>query len=426
MTEIRHADIVVVGAGPAGMAAALRAAESGLRVTVVDDNPSAGGQIWRGEQLQPSTSQASFWFRKLQNSGVEMMTGARVISADAPSRTLLVDRDRAFDISFKKLILATGARELFLPFAGWTLPNVMGVGGLQALVKSGLPIERKRIVVAGSGPLLLAAAAYFRKHGARVVMIAEQSPWSRLFPFGFQLVRHPGKLWQALRLKLSLGTTRYVPGCWVEAAIGEEKVVSVRLRRGGKSWTEDCDYLAVAYGFQPNTELAALLGCSIDNTGVRVDDLQQTSIESIYCAGESTGIGGVDLSLVEGEIAGYAASGRPDMAKRLFAARRRAGNFASSLDAAFALRDELRHLALSGTIVCRCEDVTLSRLQSCDSWRSAKLHARCGMGPCQGRVCGPIVRFLFGWNAESVRPPVFPARVASLVSEEIHLEGVIR
>lgn len=426
MSEIRHADVVVVGAGPAGMAAAVRAAECGVHVIIVDDNPSAGGQIWRGEQLHPTTAQASAWFRKLQHSGVDVITGARIISADVQSRTLLVDMDGAFELSYHKLILATGARELFLPFPGWTLPNVMGVGGLQALVKSGLPIDRKRMVVAGSGPLLLAAAGYFRKHGARVVAIAEQAPWFRLLRFGFQLARHPSKLWQALKLKMSLGTTPYLPGCWVEAAMGEEKVFGVRLHRGRKIRTEHCDYLAIAYGFRPNTELAALLGCTINNEAVRVDDLQQTSIESIYCAGESTGIGGVDLSLVEGQIAGYAAGARPERAKRLFAARKRAGNFAASLDAAFAPRDELRHLPAANTIVCRCEDVTVSRLQACDSWPSAKLHARCGMGPCQGRICGPIVKFLFGWSAESVRPPLFPARVSSLVSESIYLEGVTK
>ncbi len=426
MTEARHVDIAVVGAGPAGMAAAFRAAEGGLPVTIVDDNPSAGGQIWRGEHLHPTTAQASISFRNLRNSAVDVITGARVISADAQTRTLLIDRDGAFELSYTKLILATGARELFLPFPGWTLPNVMGVGGLQALVKSGLPIQRKRIVVAGSGPLLLAAAAYFRKHGARVVAIAEQAPWSRLLRFGFQLGRHPAKLWQALKLGVSLGRTRYLPGCWVEAATGQEKIASVRLHRGGRTWTEDCDYLAIAYGFRPNTELAALLGCRIENGAVRVDDLQHTSIENIYCAGESTGIGGVDLSLVEGQIAGYAARGCPERAQGLFAARTRATAFAASLDRTFALRGELRHLAAANTIVCRCEDVTLGRLQSCDSWRSAKLHARCGMGPCQGRICGPIVGFLFGWRAESVRPPLFPARVASLVSEQIHLEGATR
>jgi hypothetical protein len=118
--------------------------------------------------------------------------------------------------------------------------------------------------------------------------------------------------------------------------------------------------------------------------------------------------------LIEGEIAGYAAAGRQGEARRLFSARQRARHFADALNRAFTLRDELRSLATADTIVCRCEDVPFSKLQAADSWRSAKLHLRCGMGPCQGRVCGPATEFLFGWHPESVRPPLFPARIDTL------------
>jgi D-hydroxyproline dehydrogenase subunit alpha len=219
-----------------------------------------------------------------------------------------------------------------------------------------------------------------------------------------------------------LGRTRYLPDCWVEAAEGGDRVASVRLRCRGKTWIEPCDYLAVAYGLVPNTELAELLGCEIVNDAMRVNELQQTSVPNVYCAGESTGIGGLDLSLVEGEIAGYAASGRTQLACSLFSRRTSAARFATGLERAFELRDELRTPADATTVICRCEDVTLGQLRSADSWRSAKLHLRCGMGPCQGRVCGPIVQFLFGWKAESIRPPLFPARLASLISQSISLE----
>ncbi|MGI9072584.1 MAG: NAD(P)/FAD-dependent oxidoreductase [Bryobacteraceae bacterium] len=168
-TAHRYADILIVGAGPAGMAAAVRAARCGAQVTVLDDNPFPGGQIWRNEHNHPSTAEASEWFRYLEASRVQILAGPRVISADAQRRVLLTETGaEAFEIRYDTLILATGARELFLPFPGWTLPNVVGVGGLQAFVKSGLSVARKRIVVAGSGPLLLAAAAYFRKRGAIV------------------------------------------------------------------------------------------------------------------------------------------------------------------------------------------------------------------------------------------------------------------
>jgi D-hydroxyproline dehydrogenase subunit alpha len=379
--------IVIVGAGPAGMAAAVRARESGQPVTVLDDNPAAGGQIWRGGKGSP-------WFDRFSQSGARLLTGTRVISGNAARRTLQVEAAQdSSEISYDTLILATGARELFLPFPGWTLPNVMGVGGLQALVKSGLQVAGKRIVVAGSGPLLLAVASYLRKHRAVVPIVAEQAPWISLLKFTARL--SPAKLLQAA----SLAPRSYQPNTWITSAAGNRKLEHVHLNDGR---TIPCDYLAVAYGFVPNTELATHLGPS----------------DRIYAAGECTGIGGVELSVIEGEIAGYNAAGRPDLARKLFPARAAAQRFAAALNATFAPRAELRALAQPDTLICRCEDVPLGRVQSAGSWREAKLHFRCGMGPCQGRICGPAVRFLLGWEPESIRPPVFPARVASLISNK--------
>jgi len=145
-----------------------------------------------------------------------------------------------------------------------------------------------------------------------------------------------------------------------------------------------------------------------------VDDFQETSVADVYCCGETTGIGGLELSLVEGEIAGLAASDKKELARSLFSVRNKQQKFATALNSAFELRSELKSLVAPDTIVCRCEDVQFSQLQSSDSWRAAKLHTRCGMGPCQGRICGAAVEFLFGWQAESVRPPVLAARVGSI------------
>jgi len=147
---------------------------------------------------------------------------------------------------------------------------------------------------------------------------------------------------------------------------------------------------------------------------VRVDELQQSSVTGIYCAGELTGIGGVDKAQLEGRIAALAAAGQPDKARALLNQRNRHMRFARNLAAAFALREELRSLAADATMVCRCEDVPYAALQECRSWREAKLHTRCGMGPCQGRVCGPATEFLFGWKAPAPRPPVFPVEVETL------------
>jgi NADPH-dependent 2,4-dienoyl-CoA reductase/sulfur reductase-like enzyme len=289
----------------------------------------------------------------------------------------------------------------------------MGVGGLQALVKSGLPVSGKRIIVAGSGPLLLAVAAYLKKAGAIVPLIAEQASLTAVAGFAVNLLAHPSKLSQAF----ALTPRRYLTSCFIEAAFGTSQVEHVRIRHHSRTWEEACDYLANAYGFVPNTELATLLGCVLENSFVKVDSLQRTSVANVYCAGESAGLGGVDTAIIEGQIAGYAASGQSGAATRLSGSWRRAKSFAAHLNKAFFPGPELRSLAKPDTIVCRCEDVPLARLRTSNSWRSAKLHERCGMGPCQGRICGPAVQFILGWEPSSVRLPIFPTRLDTLLQE---------
>jgi D-hydroxyproline dehydrogenase subunit alpha len=404
-------NLLVVGAGPAGLAAAWRAAQSGLRVCVVDDNPAAGGQIWRG-----GPPEAQVWFERIRSVDVQVINGARVFQQARPGTLLAETTDGVCELNYKSLVLATGARERFLPFPRWTLPNVMGAGGLQALVKTGLPIEGKRVVVAGSGPLLLAVAAYLRKCGAEVLLIAEQASTMRLARFAAGLF---SKRSQAFDLKRELKSVPYRSGCWVVEAHGEEKLEGVTLVRAGvrgrKRWQVACDYLACGFHLVPNVELAELLGCELESGSVRVDEFQQTTVSNVYSAGETTGIGGLELSLVEGEIAGLAAAGKHEAARQLFPIRNKQLKFAGLLNRTFALRDELKQLATPQTIVCRCEDVRVERLRAHSSWRAAKLQTRCGMGPCQGRVCGSAVEFLFGWRAESVRPPILPVKIDSLI-----------
>ena len=175
MLERFDTEILVIGAGPAGLAAACCAAESGQRVIVLDDNLDAGGNIWRGEAQQPKSSSAAAWFARVSQAQLTIHSGARVFQQPEPACLLAETAAGVSEYRYRKLILATGARERFLPFPGWTLPNVCGAGGLQALVKSGLPIADKRVVVAGSGPLLLAVAAYLRQQGAKIELIAEQA-----------------------------------------------------------------------------------------------------------------------------------------------------------------------------------------------------------------------------------------------------------
>lgn len=409
-------DVLVIGGGPAGIAAAVRAAESGVGVGIVDDNPAFGGQIWRGKSEDEQPREAARWMRRLSESRITKLTGLRVFHQPETGVLLAEKNENLCELRYRSLVIATGARERFLPFSGWTLPNVMGAGGLQAMVKGGLPIRGKRVVVAGTGPLLLAVAAYLRKHGAVIPAICEQASWGSLAKFAGALWRHPAKVAQGFRLKGELDTVPFAASSWPFAAEGKEKLESVTISRNGKTEKIQCDYLACGFHLVPNVELALLLGCGVENGCVKVNEWQRTTVENIYCAGEPTGIGGVELALTEGQIAGLVAAERVKEAREFFRERKKGRHFADLLDQTFRLRRDLAELPTPETLVCRCEDVTYSRLKACSSWREAKLHTRCGMGPCQGRVCGPAVEFLFQWTPESVRPPIFPARVENLAA----------
>jgi D-hydroxyproline dehydrogenase subunit alpha len=405
-------DVLVIGAGPAGLAACCAAGEAGCRVGLIDDNPDWGGQIWR----QAVHARSHYWFARALRARVELLAGARVVANPLPGVVLAETADGALRLRYNRLVLATGARELFLPFRGWTLPNVMGAGGLQALAKTGLAIAGKTIVVAGTGPLLLAVAAYVKEHGAVVPCIAEQTPLSRLARFGMILWRHPSKLLEAVGLRWRLRGIALKTGTWPVTAHGSQRLEAVTLTDGQIQWTIPCDYLACGFGLVPNIELPLLMGCAVHQGAVQVDELQESTVPGIYSAGETTGIGGVDKALVEGLIAGYAAAGRHDAARAWLRRRRRTHRFAQALERTFALRNELKTLAQADTVICRCEDVTLDQIQLYHSWRAAKLQTRCGMGPCQGRICGAALSFLKGWQAESIRPPLCAARVESLMN----------
>jgi len=419
-------DILVVGAGPAGIAAAVTAAECGLRVGVVDDNPAPGGQIWRSGAHLPAAAQR--WKARFEAAPVTRLLGWRIVDCPEPGIARAqcngaeIGRDSTTeigrDLHYGQLILATGARERFLPFPGWTLPNVMGAGGLDAMARGGLPIAGKRVVVAGTGPLLLAVAAHLAAGGAKICAICEQASFGQMAPLMLQVLRQPGKLWQGVRYRFATKTSRYLTRCWPVAAEGDQRLQTVTLQRDGRQWQVECDYLACGFHLVPNTELAALLGCRLEKGFVVTDELMQTSAPGIWCVGEPTGIGGVELSLLEGQIAGLAAAGKTDAARKAGASRRGALGFVRALERACRLNPQLRDLVRHETIVCRCEDVPLGALLGRTGWRDAKLHTRCGMGPCQGRICGGALEFLFGWHADSVRPPVFPALVSSFLGPE--------
>jgi NADPH-dependent 2,4-dienoyl-CoA reductase/sulfur reductase-like enzyme len=293
---------------------------------------------------------------------------------------------------------------------------VIGVGAAQVLAKSGVSFDGQRVVVAGSGPLLLPAAATLSGSGARVAVVAEQASPAAVARFAAGLMFHPGKLGQAASYRARFLSARYRTGTWVASAHGDDRVREAVLTDGRRSRTVPCDVLCCGYGLVPNLELPMFLDCAISAGRVVVDAFGETNQPDIFCAGELTGVGGVELALVEGEIAGLAAAGQKDAARPLFPRRSRLQNFADALEKTFAPREELKFLARPDTIVCRCEDVPFARLDPRWHRRQAKLYARAGMGPCQGKVCGPALEFLFGWETDSVRVPLRPTPLASFAS----------
>jgi D-hydroxyproline dehydrogenase subunit alpha len=412
--------VAVVGAGPAGIAAACRAAAAGARTLVLEEGPGTGGQIYRHRPGTPPPARARVWIERLAASGATVLTGAAVFDAERTADGFLLAAERAGErlaVRCRSLVLATGARELFLPFPGWTLPFVLGAGGAQALLKSGADFRGRTAVVAGSGPLLLPVAAALARAGVRVELVAEQAPPAALARFALALAAHPGKLLDALRYRAALAGSPYLPGTWVAAARGEDAVTAAVLTDGGTRFEVACDLLCVSYGLVPNGELARWLGCRVEARRVVVDRHQATGVPGVWCAGEPCGIGGVDAALAQGEIAGLAAAGAlagHAEAPRLLARRDRERRLAAALDRAFRLRGELRRLAAAGTVVCRCEDVPLGRLDPAWEARQGKLYARAGMGACQGRVCGPALSFLFGWGTDAVRSPLQPTALGNL------------
>jgi NADPH-dependent 2,4-dienoyl-CoA reductase/sulfur reductase-like enzyme len=404
-------EVLIIGAGPAGLAAARAAAESGKRIVVLDDNPRPGGQIWRdGPEVQLPAVATDY--RQALNSlhNVTLLNATRVVAQYGGQQILYESAEGHGVITYRRLILCCGARELLLPFPGWTLPGVSGAGGLQAQIKNGLPIKGLRVAIAGSGPLLLAVASSVVKAGGEVVLLAEQASFQRVMAFTCELWRWPTKFRQAF----SLANRHYRTNSQVLSAEGKERIESVRVLQGKQIHTLACDRLACGFGLVANIELAMLLGCRIVNEAIAVDRLQQTSVKQVFAAGECTGIGGSELALVEGAIAGYAATANKEKAQQQMEQRDRWQSFAIAVTQTFALNQALKSLATPDTLLCRCEDVKQGQLSEYTDWANAKLGSRCGMGACQGKICATAVRHLYGWPLPKPRIPLTPVRAETL------------
>ncbi|MFI8823369.1 FAD-dependent oxidoreductase [Streptomyces sp. NPDC053431] len=465
----RAADLAIVGAGPAGLAAAVTAADLGLSVVLLDAGARPGGQYYRhpAPELDPTGARALHhdWqafaarerrLRAHEKAGrVGYLPDHHVwtIESAGPVRTLRArtSDDTAVTVTAGAVLLATGAYERHLPFPGWTLPGVVGAGGAQAMLKGGLVLPGRRIVVAGSGPLLLAVAASLAGAGARVPAVVEASAYGGYARHAATLLRNPGKLVEGARYGTALARRhiRLLTRHAVVEAHGTDRVEAVTLARLDRDWRPiagtarrvPCDAVAVGHGLVPELSLATALGCATrtapDGTvALALSDDQRTSVPGVWSAGETGGIGGAQLALVEGELAahdiaraaGRATPGRPaadtlrssgaprptsaDAVAGLRRRRTRLRAFADAMAAAHRPGAGWADWLTPTTDVCRCEEVPAARItEAVDELgardpRTVKLLTRAGMGWCQGRMCGPAVAALCGAGPTPDRRPL--------------------
>ncbi|MCW7941491.1 oxidase [Streptomyces hygroscopicus] len=448
-------DLAVVGAGCAGLAGAVTASELGLSVALLDTSGQIGGQFYRRpapalgavrpEALHHDWSAFVDLRRRLEASDIVHLAGhhvwtvTRVSEGDTAWSVHAVTGadgcgERPVRVRARTVLLATGAYERHLPFPGWTLPGVVGAGGAQAMLKSGLVLPGRRVVVAGSGPLLLAVASSLAAAGARVPAVVEASGYLGYARRPSALAANPHKLAEALVHGVALlrHGVRLRTHSAVTLVHGTDRVEAVTVSRVDRDWRPlrgtgrriACDALAVGHGLVPQAELATSLGCATRRTpdgtyALELDGLQETSVPGLWAAGE-TGVGGAQLARVEGDIAGIAAAarvyGKPALTRSgrvrdLQRRRDRMRAFADAMAAAHAPGPGWVQWLDDATDVCRCEEVTAGAIREAVAdygardARTVKLLTRAGMGWCQGRMCGAAVTALAaGPGAASVPP----------------------
>jgi D-hydroxyproline dehydrogenase subunit alpha len=421
------ADVVVLGAGPAGLPAALAAADVGARVALIDANPRPGGQYHR--QFPPDFQVARpgalhHGWRKASTEiaavashpRIDHKAGTRAWLVEHADDHVLVHTTGAHLGTFAggMLVLATGATERVLPFPGWDLPGVLTVGAAQALVKGQGVRPGRRVLLAGTGPLLLASASTLLAAGTQVVAVLDANgprTWTAATGAG---LRTPPRLLEAAGYlaDLARGRVPYLPNRAVIRVDGDGQVERATVATVDDFWrvipgseeTYDVDTVCVSSGFTPNVGIAAALGCELSAAqAVQVDAGQRTSVGRVLAAGEVTGVAGASVAALEGRVAGAVAADDLGFVvdrrriRRQVRRRDRERRAAEALARAAPIRDGWTTWMDDDTIVCRCEEVgygevrhAISQLGAGDV-RSVKMTTRCGMGLCQAAMCSATV-----------------------------------
>jgi NADPH-dependent 2,4-dienoyl-CoA reductase/sulfur reductase-like enzyme len=454
-------DVIVIGAGPAGMAAATSAAGAGLATLLLDEQPRAGGQIYRdvgrvaseqprvAQLLGPDYLRGASLVSALDRSGAEHRDGALVWDV-AHDLTVTALRDgRAEQWRAPQLIAATGAIERASPVPGWTLPGVMNAGAIQIAIKSGGAVPAGRVVLAGAGPLMLLVACQLLDAGVAVAAVVETAPAGQRRA----ALRHmPGALraWpylvKGLKMVRRLRAARVPAFAQAEGlrVLGSERAGGVAFTCAGRDHEIAADLVLLQHGVVPNTQLSRLLRVahrwSDEQLAWQVvtDAHGQTSLPGLRMAGDGVAIAGARAAEAGGALAALGAAhalGRLDAAElarrsvplqRALAVERGIRPF---LDALYRPPRFITEPA-DETIVCRCEEVTAGRIREmarlgCQGPNQTKFFSRCGMGPCQGRVCGTVVSQVLAAElgkpvsevgAYRIRAPLKPVSLGALAA----------
>jgi len=416
------ADLVIVGCGPAGMAAACEASTAGLSVVLLDEQAAVGGQIYRNIEAAPAD--------RLEILGEDYAAGRTLADEFAASRAThvrgavvwnvanngavdYVNEGRSRQIVGKSVILASGAMERPFPIPGWTLPGVMGAGAAQILLKGSGALPAGPVVLAGCGPLLYLLAWQYLRAGVTIQAVVDTAPLSgylRAIRHGFGALMGWPDLAKGLKLLATLYRAR-VPvhsGANGLAIEGERHVESIRFMSRGKSMSLPASLVLLHQGVVPNTQLSWSTGAKHRWDDEQLCWLPQTDLNGrlgetpIYVAGDSRAIVGAKASAAQGRLTAIAIAERlnrdVDEQRRqsLLHAFSRATRIRAFLDALYRPNDENRIPRDPETVVCRCEEVTAGQIRryvelGCLGPNQTKAFGRCGMGPCQGRFCGLTV-----------------------------------
>jgi NADPH-dependent 2,4-dienoyl-CoA reductase/sulfur reductase-like enzyme len=463
---VTRRDLVVIGAGPAGMAAAAKAAGLGLSVTVLDEQPRPGGQIYRdvdraapvrGDILGKDYSHGASLTAGLRHAAIDHVSGAIVWAIEDGFRISYSRNGRGAQIGAARVLIATGALERPMPLPGWTLPGVMTAGAGQILLKQSGMVARDAVLV-GSGPLLYLIAAQMVRAGTPPVAMVETQTRADLIGAmrhlggalrGWRyLLKGAGLLTEIIRARVPRYTG--ATGITVE---GESRAQAVTFTKGGRKQRIKCQTVFLHHGVVPNTQAARSLGvthgwdegqsCFVPT----VDDWGQCDIPGIFIAGDGAGIGGAQAAELAGplavlklaeELGRLSATDRDRQATPLRTALNRELAARPFLDAAYPPCPEASSPADS-TVVCRCEEVTAGDIRGyaklgCLGPNQAKAFGRAGMGPCQGRYCGlSVTALLAEANGQTpdetgyyrIRPPLKPVTLGELAAmEQIDLNAV--